>query len=123
VGLERASQDKKVKNYSLGMKQKLAIAVAFLNNPELLILDEPFNGLDPISIEAVKKILRDFREEGGTVFISSHILSELEDLCDEVVLINQGRIIAEGNLKDLTSKSSLKEFFFKKVKNGSSDFL
>ena len=112
-------KDFPIKTFSFGMKQKLAIAHAFLNEPELLILDEPFNGLDPNSTDHLNKILKDYVKKSGTIFISSHILSEVEDLCDWVILINKGKIILKEDLKLLTSQNTLKEIYLKLTGNES----
>jgi ABC-2 type transport system ATP-binding protein len=103
VGLtESASQT--VSGYSKGMRQRLGIAAALLNDPELVILDEPTNGLDPNGIQEIRKFIRDLVEvEGKTVFISSHLLSEVEQVCDRVAIIHQGRIIQEGIVSQLLS--------------------
>ncbi|QAA33039.1 ABC transporter ATP-binding protein [Clostridium manihotivorum] len=89
------SLDKKVKAYSLGMKQRLALAQAIIMNPKILILDEPTNGLDPQGIVEFRNILKDINQSGCTIFISSHILSEIENICQKVIFINNGQIIKE----------------------------
>lgn len=95
--------DKKVKQYSLGMKQRLGIACMLLAKNNLLILDEPFNGLDPQGIRDLRKMLRDLAEqEGITVMVSSHILSEVQSLCDRIAMINQGEIVAEQKVSDIS---------------------
>ena len=106
-------KNRKIKTFSFGMKQKFAISDALLNDPELLILDEPFTGLDPNSMDSLNKILKNFVKNNGTIFISSHILSEVEDLCDWIILINEGKIILKGELKSLISQKSLKEIYLK----------
>jgi len=111
------SKDIKVKTFSLGMKQKLALASAFLNDPELLILDEPFNGLDPNAMDNLNKILRNYVDYGGTVFISSHILGEIEDICDNIIILNKGKIVSQGNLKEITSEKKLKKIYLELTKN------
>lgn len=93
-----------VKHYSLGMRQRLAIAAALLKDPELLILDEPANGLDPRGIREVRALLRRLGEEGRTVFVSSHILSEVEQLCDRVAILSRGRCVAQGPVSDVLSQ-------------------
>ena len=94
--------DKKVKAYSLGMKQRLGIAVALLNNPEILILDEPTNGLDPAGIHDTRILLRQLaHEQGLAVMVSSHILSEMQLLCDRVGIMDQGRVITIQTVQDL----------------------
>jgi len=95
---------KLIKTYSKGMRQKIALASALLNNPELLILDEPFEGLDPISRKKAKDILKRMRNNGKTIFISSHSLLEVEDICDEVAIINKGKIVYQSATKDIRNK-------------------
>ncbi|MBX6389653.1 MAG: ABC transporter ATP-binding protein, partial [Frankia sp.] len=87
--------------YSLGMKQRLGIAAALLPDPELLILDEPTNGLDPAGIMEIRQLLRELADSGMTVFVSSHLLSEVEQICDHVVMIRSGRLLFEGRVQDL----------------------
>jgi lantibiotic transport system ATP-binding protein len=106
VGLTNSSK-KKVKAFSLGMKQRLGIAIALLSNPELLILDEPTNGLDPHGIKELRELLAHLNKEfGTTIFLSSHILSEIEKLVTHVGIINKGQMIFEGTLGELYSASS-----------------
>ncbi len=93
--------NKKVKQYSLGMKQRLAIGIALLNNPELLILDEPVNGLDPAGIVEIRNILLKLnKEKGVSIFISSHYLNEIEKICTHIGIINKGKIKFEGTLEE-----------------------
>jgi ABC-2 type transport system ATP-binding protein len=95
VGLaERA--DELVKHYSLGMRQRLGLAAALLKDPEVLILDEPANGLDPAGIKEVRELLRGLGGEGRTVFVSSHLLSEVRQVCDQVAILARGRCVAAG---------------------------
>ncbi len=96
---ERA--DDRVKTYSLGMKQRLGIAAALLKDPELLILDEPANGLDPAGIREVRQLLKGLGAEGRTVFVSSHILSEVQQTCDRVAILARGRCVAQGPVKEV----------------------
>ena len=100
VGLEDRAKSK-FKTYSLGMKQRLGIAAALLPNPELLILDEPTNGLDPNGILEIRNLLKKLAEGGKTIFVSSHLLAELEAICDTVVMIKEGKILYSGSAKDL----------------------
>lgn len=93
-----------VKSYSLGMRQRLAIAAALLKDPELLILDEPANGLDPSGIREVRSLLRRLGAEGRTVFVSSHILSEIQHLCDKVAILSRGRCVTAGPVNQVLSK-------------------
>ena len=91
--------------YSLGMKQRLAIALAVMHNPELLILDEPINGLDPIGIAEVRDFIRELCDTSGkTILISSHILSEISLLADDVGIIDHGKLLEEESLKELEAK-------------------
>ena len=91
VGLD-PNDKKKYKKYSLGMKQKLALAQAIMENPELLILDEPFNGLDSYSVKDIREMLIDYKKEGKTILISSHIKEDIDRLCDEVYELDRGNI-------------------------------
>jgi ABC-2 type transport system ATP-binding protein len=91
----------RVKTYSLGMKQRLGIAAALLKDPEVLILDEPANGLDPAGIKEVRELLRSLGAEGRTVFVSSHILSEVRQTCDRVAILARGRCVATGSVDDV----------------------
>ena len=103
VGLAQSEAGRRVRNYSLGMRQRLGIATALLGEPEVLILDEPANGLDPAGIRWMRDLLRDFADQGGTVLLSSHLLHEIEVIADDLVVIGQGRIVAEGTKTDLLS--------------------
>jgi ABC-2 type transport system ATP-binding protein len=105
VGLDRSSARKRVRHYSLGMRQRLGVAHALLGDPEVLILDEPANGLDPPGIRWMRELLRDFADRGGTVLLSSHLLHEVQALADRVVIIDLGRIVAEGSLAELLASS------------------
>jgi ABC-2 type transport system ATP-binding protein len=95
VGLTDAA-DKRVKAYSQGMRQRLGIALALLGEPELLVLDEPTNGLDPSGMREVRELLRGLADGGTTVFVSSHLLAEVEAVCDRVGVMARGRLVAEG---------------------------
>ena len=101
---------RRVKTYSQGMRQRLAIAQAMLGLPDLLLLDEPTNGLDPPQIHAMREVLRGYAATGRTVLVSSHLLSEVEQTCSHVVVVNQGRTIAAGTVTELVSASG--EFVF-----------
>ncbi len=104
VGLTHRADDK-VANYSLGMKQRLGIALALIPDPELLILDEPTNGLDPAGIVEIRNLLRKIGETGKTVFISTHLLSEVEATADRLVMIHNGRLVFSGELADVMQKA------------------
>lgn len=102
-----AAADRRVGAYSLGMRQRLGLAAALLGKPPVLILDEPGNGLDPQGNRTLRELLRNHAAAGGTVFVSSHLLSEIEHLADDVIVINQGRLVAQGALSDLQQTASL----------------
>src|SRR4051795_1976861 len=101
VGLSEEEAKRRVKNYSLGMRQRLGIANALIGDPSVLILDEPVNGLDPAGIHWMRSLLRHYAERGGTVLLSSHLLHEVEMVADELVLIGRGRIVAQGTKAEL----------------------
>jgi ABC-2 type transport system ATP-binding protein len=101
VGLTPTEAGRRVKNYSLGMRQRLGIATALTGDPEVLILDEPANGLDPAGIRWMRDLLRSFADKGGTVLLSSHLLHEIEVIADDLVVIGQGRIVAQGTKTEL----------------------
>lgn len=101
VGLTGKDSSRRVRTYSLGMRQRLGLAAALLCDPEVLILDEPVNGLDPSGIHWMRRLLRDFADEGGTVLLSSHLLMEMEVLADDLVIIDRGRLVAQGQKAEL----------------------
>ena len=103
VGLAERTGDP-VRTYSLGMKQRLGIAAALLKDPEVLILDEPANGLDPAGIKEVRELLRELAAGGRTVFLSSHLLSEVEQVCDRVAILNRGRAVAVGPVEEVLAR-------------------
>ncbi|MFC7548103.1 ABC transporter ATP-binding protein [Plantactinospora sp. GCM10030261] len=103
VGLARAAAKRRVRAYSLGMRQRLGLAHALLGDPRVLILDEPANGLDPEGIFWMRGLLRDFADRGGTVLLSSHLLREVEVVADRLVVIGAGRIVAQGDKAELLS--------------------
>jgi len=102
VGLDKAA-DRRVRGYSLGMRQRLSLATALLGDPRVLVLDEPANGLDPQGIRWLRDFLRDRRDEGRTVLVSSHVLSEVAQIVDEVLVLHRGRLVAQGRVEQLTS--------------------
>ena len=102
VGLTRRA-DEKVKTYSLGMRQRLGIARCLLADPELLILDEPMNGLDPAGIGELRDLIRELVAEGRTVLLSSHLLDEVERTCDAAAIVDDGKVIAQGTMHELTA--------------------
>ncbi len=101
VSLTGTEADRRVRNYSLGMRQRLGIATALLGEPDVLILDEPANGLDPAGIRWMRDLLREYADKGGTVLLSSHLLHEIEVIADDLVVIGNGRIVAQGTKAEL----------------------
>ena len=108
------TEKKRAGQFSLGMKQRLGIAIALLNNPKLLILDEPTNGLDPVGIEELRELIRSFPEKGITVILSSHILSEVQQIADHVGIIAGGVL---GYENELHADVSLEQLFMDVVKH------
>ena len=106
---------KKSGQFSLGMKQRLGIAIALLNNPKLLILDEPTNGLDPLGIQELRDLIRSFPEKGITVILSSHILAEVEQTADHIGIINNGKLQYQNIINH---NDNLEELFMNVIKNG-----
>ena len=105
VGLTPAESSRRVRDYSLGMRQRLGLATALIGDPGILILDEPANGLDPAGIRWMRGLLRDFADRGGTVLLSSHLLHEIEVIADDLVVIGNGRIVASGGKSDLLASA------------------
>jgi ABC-2 type transport system ATP-binding protein len=101
VSLTETEANRRVRHYSLGMRQRLGIATALLGDPGVLILDEPANGLDPAGIRWMRDLLRGYADGGGTVLLSSHLLHEIEVIADDLVVIGQGRIVAQGTKAEL----------------------
>ncbi len=99
-------RDKRLKQFSRGMQQKVGIARALLHDPEILILDEPISGLDPMGIKQVRDMIEEQKRLGKTIFISSHLLSEVEKICDRVGIVNEGVLLAEDKMEDLKMKLS-----------------
>ena len=97
--------DKKVSTYSKGMMQRVGLAQALINDPELVLLDEPTDGVDPVGRREIRDILLRLRTEGKTIFLNSHLLSELEMICDRVAILVQGRVVQQGRIEDLTADS------------------
>lgn len=100
-----------ISSYSHGMKQKLAVISALIHEPKLIIMDEPFVGLDPVAAHQLKGLMRDICDRGGAIFFSTHVLEVAEKLCDRVAIIKQGRIIANGSMEEVKGDSSLEEVF------------
>ena len=93
--------NKKVKDLSKGNRQKIQFIVSNLHEPEFLILDEPFSGLDPISVEELKKCILELKNQGKTIIFSSHRMDHVEELCDELIILNEGKTVLQGNLKEI----------------------
>jgi len=102
VNLEKW-ENTKIKKYSKGMQQRLGLAQAMMNDPHILFLDEPTDGVDPIGRKEIREVLLHFKEEGKTIFLNSHLLSEVEMICDEVAILDNGRLIRRGTVEELTS--------------------
>ncbi|MDD3793476.1 MAG: ABC transporter ATP-binding protein [Candidatus Gracilibacteria bacterium] len=113
VGLEKAG-DKYLKDYSKGMLQRVGLAQSIINSPKLLFLDEPMSGLDPIGRKMVKDLIVSLRKEGTTIFFNTHILADVEEICDKISIINYGKIIVE-NKKVSDIDGRLEDFFIEKV--------
>ena len=105
VGLTEDEAARRVRDYSLGMRQRLGIAQALLGEPEVLILDEPANGLDPAGIRWMRDLLRGYADRGATVLLSSHLLHEIEVVADDLVVIGNGRIVAQGTKTELLAST------------------
>ena len=103
-------------SYSHGMKQKLVLISAFLHKPKLLLLDEPFVGLDPKAAHTLKKLMKDLCEEGSAIFFSTHVLEVAEKLCNNIAVIKGGKLIASGNTEEVKGTSSLEEVFLEMTK-------
>lgn len=107
--------DRRIGTYSRGMMQRIGLAQALINDPELVILDEPTGGLDPLGRTEVRALISDLREAGKTVFFSSHELSEVELVCDHIVMISNGKLVAEGRVSDLVQHGESLEKYFLRV--------
>lgn len=107
------ARNKRVKGFSLGMKQRLSLASALLGSPEVLILDEPANGLDPAGIAWLRSFIKGQADEGVTVLVSSHQLAELETIVDDVIIINKGKLIASGPVEEITGGERLEQAFLR----------
>jgi ABC-2 type transport system ATP-binding protein len=117
VEIERVA-DRRVKTYSLGMRQRLGLAGALLGDPELLVLDEPANGLDPAGVHWLRTFLRRFAEHGGTVLVASHVLAEVAQAVDRVMIIDQGRLVSVAALDELTGGGRTLEDVYLELTSG-----
>lgn len=112
-------QDRKLSRMSKGQMQRVGLASILIGKNDLIILDEPFSGLDPIGIRDLKDIIKELKDEGKTLFINSHILLEMEQLCDEVAILDKGKLLFTGSVKSVLEKEkSLDDFFYKMVNGG-----
>lgn len=114
LGLDGASSTLVV-DYSAGMRKKIGLACALIHAPRLLVLDEPFEAVDPVSGEAIRSILRGFVASGGTVVLSSHVMELVESLCDRVAIVAEGRVLADGTLDEVRAGESLQQRFLQLV--------
>lgn len=113
------ARDKKIKNYSRGMKQRLGFGQALVNDPKYIFLDEPLEGLDPIGRTEIKAILKELKREGRTIFFNSHVLSDVENICDQIGIIHNGRLIYSGSVNKFKNDLSLEEQFVRTIKQQS----
>jgi ABC-2 type transport system ATP-binding protein len=117
--VELAAAGRRVKTYSLGMRQRLGLAGALLGEPELLVLDEPANGLDPAGVHWLRKFLRRFAQRGGTVLVASHVLAEIAQTVDQVVIIDHGRLVASMRMDELAGRgASLEDAYLELTAGG-----
>ena len=114
MGITKDLADK-ISSYSHGMKQKLAIVAALIHDPKLLIMDEPFVGLDPKAAYIFKQIMRKFCDNGGAIFFSTHVLDVAEKLCDKIAIIRNGKLLADGDIETVKGNESLEEVFLELV--------
>lgn len=116
VGLNNVA-DKKIGHFSKGMKQRLGLAQALVNDPKYIFLDEPLDGLDPIGRREFKQILLNLKKKGKTIFFNSHILSDVEEICDQIGIINKGKLIYSGSVKQFRGNKTLEDAFVYKLSN------
>lgn len=120
LGLTEAA-DEAIGDYSHGMRKKLSLATALLHRPALLLLDEPFEGVDPVSAMTVRQVLDRYREAGGTVVVSSHVMEVLQKVCDHVAIIRRGEVLAAGAVEELSGNSTLEDAFISIVGEAPTD--
>lgn len=111
VGLEETSRGKQLRKFSKGMLQRVGLAQSLINEPEIVFLDEPMSGLDPVGRREIRELIADLREKGVTVFMSTHILSDIEALCDRVAILRKGKLAATGKLDELLTQSGETQSF------------
>lgn len=117
VGLDEKDWNKQLRKFSKGMSQRVGLAQSLINEPEIVFLDEPMSGLDPIGRREIRELIAGLRDQGTTVFMSTHILSDIEALCDNVAILRKGKLAATGNLSELLSQSGETQQFEIVVKN------
>jgi ABC-2 type transport system ATP-binding protein len=115
--------NRKLKNYSKGMLQRIGFLVTLLHNPKLIILDEPLSGLDPIGRKELKDVIREVKNDGKTVFFSSHIISDVEEVCNEVIFIKDGSLFYQGTVQDIITKNSSGNFKLRIMKDDKEDVI
>jgi ABC-2 type transport system ATP-binding protein len=123
VGLDEKSWDRQLRKFSKGMLQRVGLAQSLINDPKIVFLDEPMSGLDPIGRREIRELIANLRTQGKTVFMSTHILSDIEALCDEVAILRRGRLAATGNLQDLLTTAGDRQGFEITVTNVNSEQL
>lgn len=123
VGLEEPSWNKQLRKFSKGMLQRTGIAQCLINNPEIVFLDEPMSGLDPLGRREIRELIAQLRQKGTTIFMSTHILSDIEALCDNVAILRRGKLSASGKLDDLLTLHGEEQSFEINVKNVSAEVL
>jgi ABC-2 type transport system ATP-binding protein len=112
------AKNKRTKGFSLGMKQRLSLAIALLGDPEILVLDEPANGLDPQGIAWLRNLLKQLASQGRTVLVSSHQLLEMQNTVDDVIIINKGKLVITGSISEVCGNKSLEETFLQLTTRG-----
>ncbi|PYS99570.1 MAG: ABC transporter [Acidobacteria bacterium] len=123
VGLDEKDWNKQLRKYSKGMLQRVGLAQALINEPEIVFFDEPMSGLDPIGRREIRELIIELRQKGTTVFMSTHILSDVEALCDEVAILRGGKLTATGRLDELLTRQGERQVYEVSLKNVSADQL
>jgi ABC-2 type transport system ATP-binding protein len=123
VGLDEKDWNKQLRKFSKGMQQRVGLAQSLINDPKIVFLDEPMSGLDPIGRREIRELIAELREQGKTVFMSTHILSDIEALCDNVAILRKGKLAATGKLDDLLTRGGERQIFEINVKGVSKERL
>jgi len=110
--------DRKVSTLSKGQLQRVGLGAAIASRPAFLVMDEPFSGIDPLGVKEIKDFLREIRDGGATILVSSHILSEVERLCDEVCIVDRGKRVGGGKMADIVAQETLEDHFYRLIKKG-----